>query len=337
MTALERALADYLTIRRAMGYKLERAGRLLPRFVDYLAEHGADTVTTELALQWATAPPDASVRWRATRLSMVRGFAAYLHTVDATAEVPSADWLPTARRRATPYLYSDADLAALTAAAGAVRTPLRAATYQTLIGLLAVTGMRVGEAIALDRDDVDFAAGVLVVRHGKFDKARELPLHASTLHALRRYLGRGDRPNPPASRALLVSIVGTRLIYNNVARTFLELVRRASLRPRSTSCRPRPHDLRHSFAVRTLIDAYRTDGDVGPRVALLSTYLGHADPPTRTGTCRPHRSCCCSPASASSITWEASGERARTDAAGIPIRTRRLCRAGIRSRCKERC
>src|SRR4051812_7694680 len=118
MTALEQALADYLTIRRAMGYRLERTGQLLPRFLDYLAEHGADTVTTELALQWATATPDASVRWQSNRLSMVRGFAAYLHTVDARAELPSAEWLPTARQRARPYLYSDADLAALMAAAG---------------------------------------------------------------------------------------------------------------------------------------------------------------------------------------------------------------------------
>ena len=242
MTTLEQALADYLTIRRAMGYKLERAGRLLPRFVDYLVERGADTVTTELALQWATTPPNASLNWHAARLSMVRGFAAYLRTIDAKAELPSPDWLPRGPRRATPYLYSDADLAALIAAAGSLRTPLRAATYQTLIGLLAVTGMRVGEAIALDRDDFDFDAGLLVVRHGKFDKTRELPLHASALHALCGYLGRRDRPQPPASRALLVSIVGTRLIYKNVARTFIALTRSAGLRPRSSSCRPRPHD-----------------------------------------------------------------------------------------------
>jgi integrase len=278
MTRLERALGDYLTIRRAMGYSLEREGRLLPRFVGYLAEHGADTVTTELALAWATATPDASASWHSNRLGMVRGFAAYLQTLDGRAEVPSADWLPGGRRRAMPYLYSDADLAALMAAAGALRTPLRAATYQTLIALLAVTGMRVGEAIALDRDDVDFQAGVLIVRHGKFDKARELPLHASTLGALGGYLDRRDRPAPPASNALLVSIVGTRLIYKNVARTFIALTRAVGLRPRSGSRRPRLHDLRHSFAIRTLIDAYHADGDVQPRASLLSTYLGHVDP-----------------------------------------------------------
>jgi len=278
MTALEQALADYLTIRRAMGYKLEREGQLLPRFVEHLAAHRADTVTTELALAWATSTPAASAGWHSSRLGMVRGFAAYLRTLDASAEVPSADWLPSGRRRATPYLYSEAELAALLAAAGALRTPLRAATYRTLIGLLAVTGMRVGEALALDREDVDFAAGVLIVRHGKFDKARELALHASTLRALRRYLRHPDRPDPLASNALLVSIVGTRLIYNNVARTFIALTRAAGLQARSGSCRPRLHDLRHSFAVRTLIDAYRADGDVQPRVALLSTYLGHVDP-----------------------------------------------------------
>jgi integrase/recombinase XerD len=279
MSALGQALADYLTMRRAMGYKLVRDGKLLAQFVAYLDDLGADTVTTELALTWATLPAGGSASWWANRLTIVRGFAAYLHTLDPTAEVPPARLLPAGSRRATPYLYSDDQIAALIAAAGTLRFALRTATYRTLLGLLAVTGMRVGEAIRLDRDDIDHKHGLLLVRDGKFGKSRELPLHPSTSRALRDYERTRDRLCPsPSTPALLVSTAGTRLLYYNVDWTFLKLVRRAGLRPRSASCRPRLHDLRHTFAVRTILDAYRSGGDVHARLALLATYLGHVDP-----------------------------------------------------------
>jgi integrase len=165
------------------------------------------------------------------------------------------------------------------AAAATLRTPHRIATYRTLIGLLAVTGMRVGEAITLDRSDFDSINGVLIVRKGKFGKSRELPLHPSTVDALRNYLRRSDRPRPAArTPALLVSTAGTRLLYPNVQCTFRQLVHRAGLKPRSASCRPRLHDHRHSFAIRTVLDGYRGDDDPGGRLPLLSTYLGHVDP-----------------------------------------------------------
>ena len=181
MTPLPQALADYLRIRHALGYKLERAGKLLPQFLDYLEQIGAETITTEQALAWATLPAGGSERWWAFRLSMVRGFAAYLQTLDPAAEVPPKDLLAGRPPRATPYLYAEEEIAALLAAAGTLRFALRVATYRTLIGLLAVTGMRVGEAIRLDRGDVDFAHGLLVVRDSKFGKSRELPLHPSTM------------------------------------------------------------------------------------------------------------------------------------------------------------
>lgn len=158
-------------------------------------------------------------------------------------------------------------------------TPHRTATYRTLIGLLAVTGMRIGEAIGLDRDDFDAVGGVLTIRHGKFGKSRELPLHPSTVAALGDYLRRSDRPRrPPNTPALFVSPAGTRLLYTNVQNTFHKLVCRVGIAPRSAACRPRLHDLRHGFAVRTLLDAYRDGCDPGRRLALLSTYLGHVDP-----------------------------------------------------------
>jgi integrase/recombinase XerD len=178
------------------------------------------------------------------------------------------------------YLYSEKDIAALITAAGALRTPHRVATYRTLIALLAVTGMRVGEAISLDCGDFDAINGLLIIRNGKFGKSRELPLHPSAVTALGAYLCRDDRPRsrPPNTPALFVSTAGTRLLYNNVQPTFHHLVGQAGLKPRSAACRPRIHDMRHGFAVRTILDSYRDGGDPGSRLGLLSTYLGHVDP-----------------------------------------------------------
>lgn len=279
MSPLREALADYLRIRRALGYKLERAGKLLPQFLDYLEQTGADTVTAERALAWATLPAGGSSRWWAFRLSMVRGFAAYLHSLDPAHQVPPADLLPGRSRRATPYLYSDAEITALLAVAGTLRFPLRVATYRTLIGLLAVTGLRVGEAIRLDRGDLDLVHELLVVRDSKFGKSREVPLQPSTLRALRDYLRLRDRLHSASiTPALFISPAGTRLLYCNVHATFRQLRQRAGLLPRSASCRPRIHDLRHSFAIRTLLDAYHADGEIEPRLSLLSTYLGHVNP-----------------------------------------------------------
>jgi integrase len=165
------------------------------------------------------------------------------------------------------------------AAAATLRKTQRKATYRTLIGLLAVTGMRVGEAIALDCGDVDTKHGVLTIRKSKFGKSRELPLHPSTVKALQQYMCRHDRPRSVADNlALFVSLAGTRLLYCNVHWTFQQLVRRADIKVRSRACRPRLHDLRHSFAVRSVLDWYRNAEDTPARLPLLSTYLGHVDP-----------------------------------------------------------
>jgi integrase len=278
MSPLRQALAGYLAVRRALGYKLARPEKLLGQFITYLEAAGATTITTEHALAWAILPAgDAS--WHASRMSAVRGFAAYLRTIDPSAEVPPADLIPWRPRRATPYLYSDADITALIAAAARLRFPLRTATYQTLIGLLAVAGMRVGEAIRLDRPDADLDVGVLTIRQSKFGKSRLIPLHPTTTAALRGYLRLRDRLHPhPSTAALFITPAGTRLMYCNVHSTFQQLARHAGLQPRSSSCRPRIHDLRHSFAVRSLLDAYASGQDGQARLALLSTYLGHVDP-----------------------------------------------------------
>lgn len=276
---LRMELADYLALRRALGYRLARPEKLLGQFLDHLDRAGESAITVAVALDWARLPADGSPNWWAYRLSAVRGFATYLHALDPTHQVPAAELLPHRPQRASPYLYSETDIAALIAATGSLRTPLRRATFTTLIGLLAVTGIRVGEAIALDRGDVDWSAGLLLVRHGKFDKARELALHPTTVDALRRYQRLRDRAAPDTvTSALFVSTAGTRLIYCNVHNAFHRLVRVAGLGPRSGSCRPRIHDLRHTFAVRAMLDAYDAGQDGQIRLMLLSTWLGHVHP-----------------------------------------------------------
>lgn len=279
MISLRQACDDYLALRRALGFKLKRHGRLLPDLVCYLDVAGETSVTTRLALEWATQPAGHPQEW-AVRLSIARGFARYLRTLDGRAEVPPADLLPRCRRRPRPYLYSDAEIAALLTATDGLRFPLTRATYRTLIGLLAVSGMRVGEAIGLDHSDVDLGAGCVTVRGGKFGASRELPLHHSTLRALEGYRSvRNQRCPHPTSRAFFLSTAGTRLFYANVYKTFRGLLAEAGLRPLAGGAGgPRIHSMRHTFAVRTLSDGYRADLDVPALMPKLSGYLGHAAP-----------------------------------------------------------
>jgi integrase len=279
MTALEQHAADYLQIRRALGFKLERAEKLLGQYLAYLEATGQQAVTIANALAWARMPADGGGNWWAQRLSVVRCFANYLHALDPAHEIPPADILVRRTRRAVPYLYTDHEIWALMAATDRLRGQLRRATYRTLIGLLAVTGMRVGEAIRLDRADLELAAGVVTVRDSKFGKSRELPLHPTTVTAVRQYLRTRDAHQHAAvSDALLISPAGTRLIYCNVHATFRQLRAGAGLTARSSACRPRLHDLRHRFAVQTLLDWYRAGDEVPPRLPLLSTYMGHTHP-----------------------------------------------------------
>lgn len=278
MSALSSAAGDYIALRRSMGFKLERAEKLLAQFVAYCAALGAETVTTELAVGWAVLP-GGSDQWAAHRLSVVRSFAKHLALIDERNEVPPADLIPERSHRATPYLYTENEVRGLIAAAGKLPSPLRRVTFGTLVGLLWVAGMRVGEALRLDRDDVDLAHGILVVRDSKFGKSREIPVHETTTAALHAYARQRDALCPGASSsAFFLSLAGTRLRYDNFHLTFLGLVREAGIRRRSAACRPRPHDLRHSFAVRTLIDWYRDGEDVEARLPQLSTYLGHVHP-----------------------------------------------------------
>jgi integrase/recombinase XerD len=279
MSGLRAAVGDYLTVRRALGFKLVDAERLLEQFAGFAEAAGAEVITTRLALQWATLPPGRSPTWYAQRLSTLRCFARWQQTLDPDTEVPPTDLLPARIRRATPYLYSAAEIAALMTAAGRLPSPLAAATMHTLIGLLFATGMRRGEALGLDRDDLDPDTGLLMIRQTKFNKPRRIPLHASTVSALVAYATRRDHLCPrPRTAALFVSTTGARLAASTASQTFRVLLRQAGIGQRSPACRPRLHDARHTFAVTTLLGWYRDGGDVQARLPLLSTYLGHADP-----------------------------------------------------------
>lgn len=277
MKPLDRALEEYLQLRRALGVKLEREGRLLPQFVAFLETLGSPCITAPLALRWAAAAPGGSLQQAHARLRMVRGLAKYVAAFDPRTEVPARALLPPAQAaRPMPYIYTEQEICALIAATTMLQG-LKVATYATLIGLLAATGMRVGEAIALDRDALDVHHSRLVVRHGKFGKSRELALHPTALAALQEYATQRDLALPyPRSAGFLLSLAGTRLEYKNVHHGFLRLLQAAGLPGRRP--RPRLHDLRHTFAVATVVRWYRAGVDVDARLPALSTYLGHIAP-----------------------------------------------------------
>jgi integrase/recombinase XerD len=279
MSQLGSHLEQYLALRRALGFKLDKTGRLLRDFAAFADAAGTSTVTIEVAVRWALLPENASPVWAAQRLSMVRGFARYLQAVDPAAEMPPAGLLPVRIRRVTPYIYSDADVKALMAAARKLRNPLKAATFETLIGLLAVTGMRGSEAMRLDDTDIDAGTGLLTVRATKFRKSRQLPLHPATLEALAGYQARRDQLCPaPDAASLLVSTTGARLCQATVQPAFRYLLGQAGVGGRAARPRPTIHGLRHTFAVKTLLGWYRDGEDVPARMPALSTWLGHVAP-----------------------------------------------------------
>lgn len=279
MSDLRAHLSDYIELRRSLGFVCREADWLLPSFVAYIEGRGAQHVTAELALAWAILPPDVLPITKRQRLGAVRGFAAYLHTIEERTEVPSTDLLPATYTRVAPYLYSDQEVAALMAAARSLRPGVRAATYATLIGLLAVSGIRVGEAIRLDRDDIDYQRALLVVRDSKRERARQVPLDESTLGALSAYSKVRDRRfEEPRSQCFFVSTVGSRLSPRCVDKTHRDLVAWAGLDGHGQRRGPRVHDLRHSFAVKTLIGWHRDGADVDARMPVLSRVLGHLNP-----------------------------------------------------------
>ena len=282
MNTLRQAVQEYLSLRRALGFKLHDAGKELLDFVAFMKRHRASYVTQELALAWAQQPVGVQPAHWAQRLSVVRGFARHRSATDPRTQIPAPGLLPFQPKRARPYLYSDDEIRRLLGAALNMpcryeRAELRPWTYYCLFGLLSVSGLRLGEARNLELQDVDLKAAVLTIRGTKFGKDRLVPLHTSTCHVLADYIGRRNRhwAARPVSSYLFVSSWGNRLDSGDIHRTFYALSRQIGLRGAADSYGPRLHDMRHCFATNTLVRWYRSDQDPERRLPVLSAYLGH--------------------------------------------------------------
>jgi integrase len=278
MKPLTKAIDDYLALRRSLGFKLRDAGAALADFASFMERQQAQSITTQLALAWAQQPHDVQLACWAQRLSYVRGFARHHLATDPNTEIPPPGLLPFRPARARPYLYSADEVQRLLERALQLPTSsgLRPWTYHALLGLLSVTGMRVGEALRLRLDDVDLDAGVLIVRGTKFGKSRLVPIHASTREVLASY--RARRASHLCGRDgvhFFVTRTGNKLDVGDVHRTFYKLSRQIGLRGHDDSHGPRLHDFRHRFAVESLLGWHRTDQDVERRLPVLSAYLGH--------------------------------------------------------------
>jgi integrase/recombinase XerD len=279
MRTLQQAVADYLSLRRSLGFKLQKHEVCLREFVSFLKRRGTSRITTQLSLQFATQHRGQQPAEWAVRLSIVRGFACYRSGVDPATEIPPPGLLPNRPARTRPYLYSEDEIRRLLKVAENLSSicSLRPRTYYCLLGLLVVTGMRLGEVINLQLQDVDWAEGLLTIRHTKFGKSRLIPLHPSTQKILAEYAKHRDRffAGRPVQH-FFVSSRGNRLDKGDIHRTFYALSRQVGLRAPSASRGPRLHDFRHRFAVQTLLRWYRRGQNPERRLPVLSTYLGHS-------------------------------------------------------------
>ena len=277
MSGLAGHVEDYLRLRRALGFKLRFPGQVLPSLAAYLEAAGATTVTAELAIAWAGQPQGVHPIVWSHRLGAARGFARYLKTIDPAAEIPPAGIWSTVAPRRQPVIFADGDITRLIQAAGMLNPPLRAATYEAMLGLIAATGLRLGEATGLDRADADLDNGLLTIRSTKSGRDRLVPLHPTVTSALAGYARQRDQLRPEAATTrFFVSAVGTPVLERLADQAFAQLTTGLGLR--TTERRPRIHDLRHTFAVRQLLAWHRDGQDVNAKMPVLSAYLGHVSP-----------------------------------------------------------
>ena len=274
MSCFHDHVADYLEARRALGPKLVYPGFVLARFATYLEAAGAGTLTVELAVEFAGLPQGVSPKHLSRRLSVLRGFARYLKTVGPATEVPPAGVWPAGQVRPAPYIWAEEDITRLVDAAKDLRPRLKGLTLGTLFGLLASSGIRVGEALGLAAGDVDLGSGLLTIRNAKFGRERYVPLHPTTTEALRRYARNRDALVAGRARAFFALGPKGPICYTSVHLSFRDLTTELGLR--TAEVHPRVHDLRHSFVVRALLNWHRAGLDVNSRLPLLSNYLGHA-------------------------------------------------------------
>jgi integrase/recombinase XerD len=290
MKTLRKAVDDYLELRRGLGFKLVRHETRVRQFIAFLERRKSTRITTQLALQFATENHQLHPKTQASRLSAVRGFARYQGGYDPRTEIPPLGLLPAKSWPARPYLYSEAEILRLLEAAknypswnrfpGPWWSRFQAQTFYCIFGLLAVTGMRIGEVLHLQPADIDWTEGVLTIHNAKFGKSRLVPLHSSTIQALATFVKHRDRffrrlrPQPELSHFFVTSR-GTRLQVTHLDRVFLFLSRQIGLRAPNARCGPRLHDFRHRFAIETLLRWYRDGEKVDRLLPVLSTYLGH--------------------------------------------------------------
>jgi len=279
MSPLSDALDDYLRLRRSLGYKLDRTSQVLADFVAYSDAAGAEHVGTDLAVTWALLTPNPDSAWRAGRLGAVRCFARYLHALDPVHEVPPVGLIPRGQGRPAPRLFTKDQVVTLIAAARRLRSPIQAATVETVVGLLWATGLRVGEAIRLDDSDLDVNGSLLMVRESKNGRSRTIPIDGTTADALSSYVATRNRLFEERSGdSLFVSTVGRRLRSGNLGATFASVVDIADLPNEDEGGVLRLGGLRHSFAVQSLLEWHRAGLDVGALLPRLSTYMGHVSP-----------------------------------------------------------
>ena len=283
MKTLKRHLRDYLELRRGLGFDLGRAESRLRGFLAFMKAKRIPHITTAIALDFALRSDHRSASTQAGCLSAIRGFARYLSGIEAKTQIPPTG-LVRQGHRPQPYIYSDDEIIRILEAAkqhpSTPRYALKPHTLYCLFGLLSVTGMRLTEALNLKAEDIDWVQGVLSVGRSKFQKSRLVPLHKSTLRQLSGYIKRRDRffaerPWRRHENRVFVSTHGAALTSTEIGHDFRMLTRRIGLRAEGASSGPRIHDLRHRFAVTTLVRWYRTGKDVAPLLPVLSTYLGH--------------------------------------------------------------
>ncbi len=277
-SAVAESIERYIALQHSLGYQFRKQAASLHAFIQYVSRTQArGPLSQALALEFVMAN-ELTPNGRAIRYAVIRRFAQYYLAFDPCTESLDRRALPRSRAVAPPRILNEQELFSLMTASQrvSVAQPLRGQTLSTVIGLLASTGLRSGEALRLDRSDVDLTTGVLQIRKTKFRKDRLVPVHASTVVALREYVRHRDLAFPVSQMAaFFISTRGTRLSSNGLYYGFKQACTLAGINA-YTAKSLRPHDLRHRFAVTCLAEWHRQKVDVQSMLPLLATYLGHA-------------------------------------------------------------
>ncbi|MGH1467162.1 MAG: tyrosine-type recombinase/integrase [Cognatishimia sp.] len=284
MKTLTQRLDEYLALRRSMGFDLSFDERVLRKFTTFGDENGFLYISTPLFLDWKANYGSADNNTWSHRLGMVRRFAFWLSEYDDQTEVPSSQLVTGRCRRRAPYIYAPIQIAEIVAEAGRLPSPygLRSALWQTLFGLIAVTGMRVNEALSLDQRDVDLDRALLTLRNTKNGRERQLPINNDTAHRLAEYARKRDRVVMRDSSRFFIQEDGQHAKDCAARYNFAQVSKKLGIRSPQAFKRhghgPRIHDLRHTFAVHTILDWFRDGRDIEAEMYKLSTYLGHSEP-----------------------------------------------------------